>query len=472
MIKLSTYFTNHLNDIIKLDDNIVTTGSIETSINKLYSAFVFTTQDIYYDPHIVGDLSKRIRVRYVANDGDEINLYFVIDSIEYLDDNNIKVYCKSEGIRYAEKYSGVLNDITQVSTLKTFIATLIPLSNVENLTDVQFDFDYTIDKKSVEDVINDLCKSFGFEYYVKNDVIYFTDKKTIQNDIPLTTFNSISDIMSLSTVTNTDNKLIGKININVKKTDDIYAVPKLNLEIKDSPQCCSPDEVLIYTDTNSNTTYRINPVNAYWLLYYTPLTQDPICNIQHEKGEREVVEHFDLKDDDFVVLVGGIKEIVAISGVNNPTFVNGYNVLAFDEVVSGTLDITYKTDVLYGTIKHNETPKKVRFNVTHYNQNIDYIHEIKLNGYYPLSYNLKVNLMKDWGLDYDKAINKTITLSKDDDTGVFVTVTTYTSDSFGNFTLPISAYAHYKLSTSDATDLHLDYFVNNMKFFMSDKSNG
>ena len=128
--------------------------------------------------------------------------------------------------------------------------------------------------------------------------------------------------------------------------------------------------------------------------------------------------------------------------------------------------------MLYGTIPHSTTPKEVRFDITHYNQNINYPHKIELNGYYPSPYNLKVNLMKDWGLDYDKSINKTITLSKDDGTGVFVTVATYTSDSFGNFTLPISAYAHYKLSTADATDLHLNYFVNDMKFFMSDKSNG
>ena len=142
MIKLSVYFTNHLNDIIKLDNNIVTTGSIETSINKLYSSFIFTTQDIYYDPHIVGDLSKRIRVRYVVNDGDEINLYFVIDSIEYLDDNNIKVYCKHDNIQYAYKYMGGLTEVLENETLHTLLTELIPSANVDNLVDCTFDFNY------------------------------------------------------------------------------------------------------------------------------------------------------------------------------------------------------------------------------------------------------------------------------------------------------------------------------------------
>jgi len=48
--------------------------------------------------------------------------------------------------------------------------------------------------------------------------------------------------------------------------------------------------------------YRINKVNAYFLLYYSPTTKEPICNIPHKAGERILIEKFNLKNDKFVTL--------------------------------------------------------------------------------------------------------------------------------------------------------------------------
>ena len=469
MINYSVYFTNHLQEVIKIDSNIVENSSIITQTNKLYSSFVFTTNGIYYKPDIVGDLQNRIKVRYKIDTENEVNLYFVIDYVEYLDDGNIRVYCKSDGIKYTSKYGSLLNGVISANSLSSLLSNIIPNADI-NITDCNLIFDYTVKNKSAEEVINDLHNIFYFDYYVANNTIYFRDKRTIQDETPIKTFNSIEDILTISTTTDTSNKNIGFVNINIKKIDDIYSTPKMNLQIKDTPQCCSPDNVEIYTATDG-TVYRINPVNAYWILYYSPLTEIPNCNIAYQSGEREVIEHFELKDDDFVELVGGIDTIVAISGVTNPTYIQNYNVLAFDKVTEGSLDITYKTKVLHGTITHSSTPKEIRFSITHYNQQIDYIHKIQFDGYYPIPYNLKINLMKDWGLDYDNSINKTIAVGKFDGES-FVSYGNYTSDSFGNFTLPLNEYNHFLLSTDGAKDLHLDYFANDMKFFMSDKSNG
>jgi len=468
MINFSIYFTNHLNERIKLDDNIIARGSVLTQVNKLYSSFVFTTNSIYYDTSIIGDLTNRIQVRYLIDA--EKSLYFMLDNIEYLDNNNIRVYCKSLGIQYSYKYSGRLDTIASATTVSGLITSLIPTANI-SFTDCNFDFDYTINNKSVEEVIQDLSKIFGFEYYTKNNIIYFEDKKTIQDETPLKSFNDVEDVISLSTTTNNDTQKIRQVDINIKITEDIFSEPKLNLQIKNTPQCCSPNAIEIYT-ASDGTVYRINPVNAYWILYYSPLIEVPKCNILYNSGTREVIEHFDLKDDDFVVLVGGIDSIVAISGVTNSNYVQNYNVVAFDNVSSGTLDITYNTQVLHGTIAHSEQPKEIDFNIKHFNQELIYKHKIELSGYYPLPYNLEINLMKNWGLDYSVSVNTSINVSKGDGSGGFILIATYTSDSFGNFTLPMSEYNHYLMSISGQTDLHLDYFVNDMKFFMSDKTNG
>jgi len=470
-VYLSVYFTDHLGQKKKIDDKIVSIqdGIFDINIHKIYNSLTFVVNDLYIDPAIIGDLVERIELRYKVDDEDEVTEKFVIDSIDYLKDNNIKVYCKSKTVKYAYKYSGDLSTIIQTSSVKDLISKLLPdvSVNYENLTDIPLLFDYEIKDKSIEEVIEDLSKITGFDYYFYRGVLYFEDKKRInKEDKAVRKFSELTDIIDFSTSTNKDEKKINKIYIN-KKDDKVFAAkPTIALEIKDSPQCCSPDEVLIYTDDEGNT-YKINPQNAFFVVYFSPIIQIPKCNVLYEIGERILIEKFELNNDEYVELTGGIEEIIAIEGVKNYVFEKGYNLLVFDKVEKGELKITYKTKVLHGTIGHSKYPKNVNFLITHFNQKIDYTHKIELNGYYPVPYDFTLNLMKDWGIDYAEAIKKQVTISRKDGE-VFAVMGTYESNAFGELEFSISEYNTYKFEMSGEEPLYLDWYVNKKQIYMDE----
>jgi len=356
-VKYSIYFTNHLGIKKKINiDNIV---DIETSIleienKKLYGTFTFITNGIYYKPEIIGDLKERIEFKYSINSGVTKSIKFVIDAIDYLPENNIKVYCKTKGIKYSYKYSGLYNGVIQAASIKELLDKLIDLPKFhKNLTDIPFYFDYDAQSKSIEEIIEDISKITDFDYYFKEGIIYFEDKKRIKkDDVVVYKFTEYKDILSFTTSANKDEKKINRIIFNKTHEEPIIATPSILLDIKDSPQCCSPDEVKIYTDDEGNT-YKINPVNASFIVYYSPLINKPEINIPAQIGERVVVEKFELKNDEFVRLSGGIKELIAVEGVDNFIYKEGYNVLAFDFIEKGELKVTYNPEMNTGYFEHN-----------------------------------------------------------------------------------------------------------------------
>ena len=468
MIKRSIYFTNHLDFREKLDNFIVDVEDsiLEISNKKIYNSFTFITNKVYYDPTIIGDNIERIEFKFKINDSDVKSFYFVIDSIEYLLNNNIKVYAKSKSYKYTK---GKINKIIQTTSVKNLIETLLNdiTLNFDNFTDIPLEFDYTIEDKTIDEVISDLSKITDFDYYFYSGVLYFEDKKVIKkDDTALATFKDIEDIEEFSTTTNKDETKINKLYINKKDVSNIIAEPIINLEIKDSPQCCSPDEVIIYTDDNGNK-YKISPVNAFYIVYYSPLLKEPLINMNVESGERVLIENYKLEKDNFVRLTAGIKEVLAVSGVENWSYEANYNVLVFDYVEKGELKITYKTNVLYGTIGHSKYPKKINLKITHYNQIIDYNHKIELNGYYPTPYNFTLNLVSDWGIDYNEAINKNVIISKKSG-DVFVKIGDFTSDYFGELQFNIDEHNTYKFETENYEPLYLDWYVNNKELKMDE----
>ena len=462
----SLYFTNHLNKKIKLDNNLIEYELINEE-KKLYASLSFITQDIYYKPEIISDLIDRIEYKFKVDDKDEKSIFFVIDSIDYLRDNKIKVFCKTKGIKYSKKYSGTLNKVVKTDSLKNLLNMLLDEINLDNLSDVPFYFDYEIKDKSIEETIIDLSKIFGFDYYFKEGIIYFEDKKVIKKyDESVARFSEISDIISFSTSTNKDDKKINKIYINKKEKIVITAEPQIILDINNSPQCCSPNEVKTFTDEDDGSIYKISPVNAYYVIYYSPLLKKPITNLDTQEGERIVVEEFELNNDEFVTLTGGIKEIIGVDGVENYSFKENYNILTFDKT-SGTLKVSYKTDVLVGSIPHSEYPKSVPIEIKHFNQILEYNHKIELNGYYPIPYNFTLNLIKDWGIDYNNALNKDVTIYKKNG-DVFDEIGTFTSNAFGEISFNIDEYNTYKFTTENYDDLYLDWFINRKSIKMDE----
>ena len=465
-IKFSLYFTNHLNKTLKIDDKIVNVedGIFEISNKKIYSTLTFVTNGVYYKPDILGDNKERMKVKYEYQD-EIFEELFVIDSIEYLQNNNIKVYCKTHTYKYTKTKLSKLIQTTSISELITKLLPDIEL-NFDNFTDIALVFDYEINDKSVDEVINDLSKITDFDYYFYLGTLYIENKKTIkEDDTSIQRFTALKDITEFSTTTNKDENKINKLFIN-EKDDNIIAEPIVNLDIKDTPQCCSPDEVVYYTDDNGDN-YKISPVNAFYIVYYSPLTTKPIINMNASEGERVVIENYKLENDNFVRLISGISEIIAVEGVENYSFEKGYNVLVFDYVEKGELKITYKTKVLYGTIEHSKTPKTINITIKHFNQIINYDHKIELNGYYPIPYDFTLNLVSDWGLDYVEAINKSVTISKKSG-DVFVKIDDFESDSFGELKFNIEKYNTYKFETENQEPLYLDWYVNDKKIYMDE----
>jgi len=469
-IKFSIYFTNHLNQTTKIDKNIVDVedGILETEINKLFNTLTFTTNGIYYEPSIINDLMPRIEVKHQLNDEEITSEYFVLDGIDYLLNNNIKVYAKSIGIKYTYKYCGNINKLVKTTSIKDLLGKLIidiPLK-FNNFTDVMLDFDYKIENKSIEEVVQNLSKITMFEYYYFKGSLYFEDKKAIlKSDEVVAKYTSVSDIIEFNTTTNKDDKKINKVLINDTVKEDIVSEPKITLDINDSPQCCSPDEVIIFED--KETTYKMSPVNTYYIVYFSPTTQLPNINMDCLNGDRILIENYTLENDTFVRLAGGINEIIAIEGVLNYVFEVGFNLLLFDKVEHGELKITYKTKVLHGTITHKKYPRDLNITITHFNQKLEHIHKTVLNGYYPIPYNFTLNLVSNWGIDYLDAISGTVKLSKLDDGGSPDFIKDIEVDNFAEASFKIEIYGTYRFDRDGQEPLYLDWYLNSKKIYMS-----
>jgi len=466
-IKNSIYFTNHLEQKEKIDNKIID-YELEIPNKKLYANFTFIASDLYVNPKNIGDLVERIEYKYQINDNNKKSIFFVIDNIEYLTNNRIKVFCKTKGIKYTEKYAGVENKIIPASSLKDLLNKLLfdIDIDIDNLSDIPFNFDYTIENKSIDIVVNELSKITDFDFYFNENKIIFEDKKIIKkDDEEVAKFNEIEDIESLNTATNKDNKKINTIYINLKKEKIIAAEPQIVLDIKDSPQCCSPDEVKIYTDDDGNT-YKISPVNSFYIIYYSPLFTKPITNLDVEEGSRIVVEKFRLENDNYITLTGGIDELIDVEGVEEVEFKKGYNIVTFKQT-SGDMKISYKTNVLYGTFKNNKYPKNVSISIKHFNQILEYTHKYELNGYYPIPFTFNLNLISDWGIDSNEAINKKIIISRKKG-DVFIKLAEHISDNFGDIYYYLDKYGTYRFDTENYNSLYLDWYINKKELKMDE----
>ena len=472
-VKFSIYFTNHLDKKIKIDNKIVDAddGVLEVEETKLFNTLTFTVNDVYFDSAIVSDLVERIEVKYQLDDEEIVSDYYVIDSIEYLLDNNIKVYCKSKTIQYSYKYSGNKNELIQASSLKVLLDKLLVNTtlNYTNLTDIPFLFDYEIKDKSVEDVIEELHNITLFDYYYDKGILYFEDKKSIkEDDVSVQRFTSLKDILEFNTSTNKDDKKINKIFINTKNQETIFAEPIITLDLNDSPQPCSPDAVVMFEDKKK--TYKVSPVNAYYIVYYSPITQPPTINMNCESGDRILIENYQLEKDYFVRLAGGIKELIAVEGVENYHYEPNYNFLTFNKVEKGSLKITYKTTVLHGNIEHQKYPTEMNITIQHFNQLLEHTHKIELNGFYPVPYNFTLNLVSDWGLDPANVINQEISIYKYDGEDIR-NIDSFAVNIFGEVTFEIESHGTYKFTMDGVdNDLYLYWYVNRMKLFFSENN--
>ena len=480
IIKYSIYFKNHLDKVKLIDDKIVDIEAmvLRKEVNYIYHTLTFVTEKTYYSPVIIGDNEERIFIKISTQieDNDPIikEYKFCIEDITYIENGAIRVLCKSKEYQYNKFY---LKEDTVGDNVKDVLDILLDglTLNYDNLIDIPLHFDIDSTDKTPVEVIEDLKQFTLFQYYKKADKIYFENYKSIsKDDKSIQKFNEISDLIDFSTTLNKDSKKINIIEFN-KKTDrnyksDVVSEVSLKFVITPNPLPCSPDNVEIFTDDNNNH-FKISPKNGVLNLYYSPLIIEPKVNFEYKKIENKlVVEKYRLENDTSINVMGGIREIVDIKGVNHYTFKNGYNTIAFDKKYNGEFEISYKTDILYKVIPHNKYPKNVVFIAKLFDRKIKENFSYVLDGYYPIPNNILVSLNSDWGLSSESAVNKKVKISKYKNK-VFVDYTTYTSDNFGEFLFNVTEYGTYKLSTDGADDLFLDYYINKKEFYMNDTKN-
>ena len=471
-IKFNISFTNHLNENINLNNFLINveTGCFLYEINKGYASLDFVTNKVYYDPSIVGDNVERIKVKWQIDNNDIQEELFCIEAIDYLKDNNIKVYCKSKSFKYEKYY--INKEVTGQNLVELISNIFNDDINLDFTNLTNFDLIGTLhgENKSGFDLLNELIQTYKFEYYYRQGTIYFCDKKSInKNDVAVIKFSGIKDIESFNTNTDLFKKRVNKIVINkddkfVNKFESV-----LKLEINPSPQNTSPDEILVYTDDKGNK-YKLAPQKAQFYVYYSPKTDiTPEINLPYEIKEKTIVEKYELNNERYLRVTAHIKELLGVDGVDNYTYDIGDNLLIFDKEYTGEVKISYKSDVLAGIITNSKYPKDINFNIKYLDRVINYTHKIKLNYYYPLPYNLTLNTISDWGLSADISINKTINISKyDTASSAFVAQGNTTSDEFGDFVINLTEYGTYRFDIDGQEPLFLDYFVNKKNIYMNE----
>jgi len=472
-IKFRVEFTDHTNKTINLNNYIteVENGSMIYELNKGYVNLDFVTNGVFYDPSIIGDDTERVKVKFKLNDNDIQEELFCIEAVEYLTENNIKVYCRSKSYKF-EKYT--LNNVISGKDLKEVITSLFSGLNVnfDNFTPLAFNGSLEVKNKSAFDLLNELQSFYKFEYYYRQGVLYIEDKKAIKKeDVALQRFSEIQDIESLSTSTDLFKKKIKRIDFNIESESIDKELPALKLDIRPDPQPTSPDSVLNYTDDNNNT-YKMSPKKATFTIYFSPFIGSyPECNLTTQTKEKTIIEKYTLNNESFLRVTAHIKELLGVEGVENYTYDLNDNIIMFGEKISGEVKISYKTNVLIGVIENSKYPKNILVKASYLDREINYNHKIELNEYYPIPYNLILNTISDWGLNADESINKSITVSKfDSDTKAFTEMSNISSDEFGDFTIHIEAYNTYRFDMTNQEPLFLDYYVNKKEIYMNEVS--
>jgi len=420
---------------------------------------------------------------------------------------NIKVFCKTKGISLNERYSGTDYKIVRGHSL---VSALTDLTNglaidTDNLTDHRILSDFDSKGKSLEDIIADLSSVTGFDYYFKDNVIYFEDKKSIgKDDEPVIRFSGIKDIESLDTSTNKESRKVNKVIINphdgrtadnkpLRTSKTITASNKITLNMTNSPQACSSESVKTYADDEGNK-YKVSPVMSTYEILYAPHTTSPNVSFsvsnkskeddgtyviqQPTTGTKKIIEKYQMDHESILEVSAGIVDnlVVRVDGQEpqyNYSF--GYNIIHFGSPQTGSVDVSYDTSTLTGTIPAHRYPLDLDINITLLDQIIKYKHKLVLKEYAPVPYTFKINLISVWGISSDEATDADVDISKlknnDFSTNEYESWGSESSDSFGEIYPKFTDYGTYKLEMSGQENLYLDYYINKHQFYTCEKAN-
>ena len=162
-----------------------------------------------------------------------------------------------------------------------------------------------------------------------------------------------------------------------------------------------------------------------------------------------------------VRMSGGMGSSDAITSISNPMFEEGHNVIYFDDVVTGTVRVSYKTDILYKKFSPEYTEKNYPMSFSHYNQVLNYVHEVKATEFYPKPFHCKIDVSDFLDIEYADSINKQVTMAiVDFETGVEIAIKSTNTNIVGQIEEVLSDYGQYAFVMQDLPTIYLKYYAN------------
>lgn len=287
--------------------------------DKLFTVCEFTLSNFVLPKSIARDGQIRIRIETTNDTIPETSL-FLVDAVEVVDKNSLKIIGKSEPALLFEPYQPKTKEVIDGDTYNAIISTVldrfsltyeIRVEDIENTLGF-----YLIDDESIGMALTSLLDALGLDYYYKNSTIIVEKARGIATGDSAVGVFTQSNITSIK-ADNTDATGLGMITFNAKESE-IESIPSMVLVLSHSPQPLSPSEVLVWVDQTTGDEFKISPQPCNVRLFYNPLNKTPDIagfeNVSYE-SDYTVVESYTLTDEATLGLSGGIKEINGIEYV-------------------------------------------------------------------------------------------------------------------------------------------------------------
>ncbi|RLC81296.1 MAG: hypothetical protein DRI61_04140 [Chloroflexi bacterium] len=447
----------------------VTLATLTRGKGQIYSVIELEARDVSVMPEEVRDGRERIVLSDIV-DGTEIKMHFMIDDIDYRSDRITKIVGKSVTAKMTEEYTGKNGfwiDGDSGTVIRELFSLVGETPKMDDYTSVGLGGGYLLENISLQDAVLDVCSITRAEVWHDGMDVVVSDKQSIKNDsVPVHSYTSVRNIEEFS-VTRTDaSSVIDEIYINCEPVIDIFSEPSMTLEVDKSPHPLSPKTVLCFTEDESGTVYKIKPVSAKARLFVNPLGE--VVEFSGARFEKKdgygVVERIEIENR-MVRLKGGIKSIRAVAVndilVNDYTYEPGHNVVVFGEDVSGMAKVSYTTDIYQKVFPPSDVQDSaIDIDISMADQSISYRHRYEAVDYWPIGYRHLLDLVSEWYIDENDAINASGDLLSIDEDGRESVIGGWTANAFGEVDIVFSDYGCYALRLAGYENLYIQFYAN------------
>ena len=421
----------------------------------------------------IRDGVERITLTRAVN-GVETARSYMIDAAGASDEETTHIVGKTAGAKASESYSGRISD-TVYGTSSEIIAALYDACGVVVDMDGYTGVDvpgghYTLEDISIQDAVNDILTITGAEAYPRGGTVVVSDMQSVgADDAPVETFTGIVNIESFDISGGVDDAMVQEVGINVDADAQVVSEPKMVLDVDKSPQPLSPTSTITFTDDESRERYRIAPVSASAKLYYSPLSDAPDSS-GHPYSEihgYRAVDTVDLSDERVIVTRGGIRSILGIEIDGEPvdtgsvTWEAGYDTVVLPRTATGVAKISYETDVYrYVFGPSSDQGKTAMIRAENSASRLRYVHRWEADGYWPAGYRWTLDLIGDWSVDENDAVNASGNILRVEEDGSESDIGDWHANAFGEVEIVFSDYGCYALSMTGYPTLYIQFYAN------------